>query len=281
MKRLIDPKVDYAFKRLFGAEENRDLLMHFLNAVLAPTQPITAIELLNPSNDREALSDKMTILDVKARDRGGAIYQLEVQLYLIHSLAERIIYSWADTFTQQLLRGEGYEATRPTISIWILAGALFSHLELPHLEVETRIRGTQQCLSRHFSVHILQLEKLILDSEHLDDKQRWLYFLKKAGEWEDLPEFMQTPPLRKAMDVLKEMARRQENYWEYAARRDALREYWTFVGERDNAVAKLDAAVAERDSAVAKLDSTLSQLSAAESELEDLRRRLREAGLEG
>ncbi len=51
MRHPIDPTVDGVFRALFGAEANRDLLIHFLNAVLAADlpAPITAVELLNPS----------------------------------------------------------------------------------------------------------------------------------------------------------------------------------------------------------------------------------------
>ncbi len=50
----IDPKVDYAFKRLFGVPQNRDLLIDLLHAILrpAPGEHITEIEILNPFNEK-------------------------------------------------------------------------------------------------------------------------------------------------------------------------------------------------------------------------------------
>jgi hypothetical protein len=67
----IDPKVDYVFKILFGSEANKSLLIHLLNAVLKPPpgQQIVAVEILNPFNDKETLDDKLSILDIKARDQ--------------------------------------------------------------------------------------------------------------------------------------------------------------------------------------------------------------------
>jgi hypothetical protein len=55
----IDPKVDIVFKRLFGTEANADLLIDLLNAVLAfpPPGVVTAVEILNPFHDKEALDD--------------------------------------------------------------------------------------------------------------------------------------------------------------------------------------------------------------------------------
>lgn len=67
----IDPKVDFAFKYLFGRETTRSILIDVLNAVLnpAPGHLITDIELLNPYNLQERVDDKLSILDIKARDR--------------------------------------------------------------------------------------------------------------------------------------------------------------------------------------------------------------------
>ena len=71
MKHRIDPKIDCVFKALLGSEENRNLLIHFLNAILTSdlTVPITGAEILNPYNDKEFLDDKLSVVDVKAKDR--------------------------------------------------------------------------------------------------------------------------------------------------------------------------------------------------------------------
>ena len=76
MRHRIDPKVDCVFKALLGAEGNRSLLIHFLNAVLGADlpRPITTVEIRNPYNDKEFLSDKLSIVDIKARNARGRLY---------------------------------------------------------------------------------------------------------------------------------------------------------------------------------------------------------------
>ena len=61
MKHPIDPKIDCVFKALLGAERNRRLLIHVLNAILAGelAAPLTGVEILNPYNEREFLDDKL------------------------------------------------------------------------------------------------------------------------------------------------------------------------------------------------------------------------------
>ncbi len=46
----INPRVDFAFKKLFGSEENKDLLLSLINVILAEQERITEIELKNPYN---------------------------------------------------------------------------------------------------------------------------------------------------------------------------------------------------------------------------------------
>ena len=95
MKHRIDPKIDCVFKALLGSEENRNLLVHFLNAVLADdlSAPITEAEILNPYNDKEFLDDKLSVVDVKAKDSEGRLYQIEIQLSTYRHLPVRMVYT--------------------------------------------------------------------------------------------------------------------------------------------------------------------------------------------
>ena len=70
-----------------------NLLVHFLNAVLVDdlASPITEAEILNPYNDKEFLDDKLSVVDVKAKDGEGRLYQIEIQLLAYRHLPERMV----------------------------------------------------------------------------------------------------------------------------------------------------------------------------------------------
>ena len=95
MKHRIDPKIDCVFKALLGSEKNRNLLVHFLNAILTSdlTAPITEAEILNPYNDKEFLDDKLSVVDVKAMDSEGRFFQIEILLLTHRYLPERMVYT--------------------------------------------------------------------------------------------------------------------------------------------------------------------------------------------
>src|SRR5215468_471274 len=115
----IDPKVDYAFKHLFGRESTRPLLIDLIDQVLnpAPGHHIQDIELLNPFNPKEALDDKLSILDIKARDQAGRQFNVEMQMLADRHFTRRILYYWASLYQQQLHEGEPYRVLRPTVSV--------------------------------------------------------------------------------------------------------------------------------------------------------------------
>ncbi|MGH8557714.1 MAG: Rpn family recombination-promoting nuclease/putative transposase [Methylococcales bacterium] len=209
MKHRIDPKVDCVFKALLGSEANRDLLIHFLNAILAAelAAPITEVEILNPYNEKEFLDDKLSIVDVKARDGAGKVFQVEVQLSVYGHLATRMAYTWADIYSQQLQSGQDYRLLKATYSIWLLAENLIADEDYAH---NYKLRDEQgRMLLDHGGIWVLELAKF--DAETIaTDQQRWLMFFKTGDQLDDanLPEWMNTEEMRKAMSTLKQLSKK-------------------------------------------------------------------------
>ncbi len=87
MKHKIDPKVDCVFKAILGSEKNKNLLIHFLNSVLClkKGKQIQAVAISNPYNEREYEQDKLSVIDIKAKDVDGITYQIKIQMAL-HAL---------------------------------------------------------------------------------------------------------------------------------------------------------------------------------------------------
>jgi predicted transposase/invertase (TIGR01784 family) len=131
----IDPKVDYAFKWLFGNQKNTSILIHLLHAILnpAPEEQIMEIQILNPFNDKMALDEKLSILDIKARDQLGRQFNIEMQMLATAVLKQRILYYWGKLYTEQLQSGQNYGLLKPTISICFVDGVLFPAVPEYHL----------------------------------------------------------------------------------------------------------------------------------------------------
>jgi predicted transposase/invertase (TIGR01784 family) len=103
MYERLDPKVDFVFKRIFGVEENKEVLLDFLNVVLKDTepQPIVDLQILNPYIDKQALQDKLSILDIHARTKDGKQINIEIQLYNRYDIEKRTLYYWSKLYSSQ------------------------------------------------------------------------------------------------------------------------------------------------------------------------------------
>ena len=78
----ISPRVDIAFKKIFGVEENKDLLISLINSIVWKEDQVEEVVLLNPYNVKNFKDDKLSILDIKAKGLDGKRFNIEIQCLL-------------------------------------------------------------------------------------------------------------------------------------------------------------------------------------------------------
>ena len=224
----------------------RRVYMHFINARLFLAQdlaePLVWVDILNPYNDKEFLSDKLSIVDVKARDSQDRLYQIEIQLTSYAHLPARIIYNWADIYSQQLKSGQEYRELRPTYSNWLLAENLLvdDNTYIHHYKMRDE-KG--QTLTPHGGIWLLELKKF--NAIHVEtEDQRWLKFFKDGERLNDeaLPDWMITQEMKQAMSTLSTFSEKDQQYYQYQARQEYLREQRTIQSELELANRREEAA---------------------------------------
>lgn len=235
----IDPKVDIVFKRLFGAEPNADLLIDLLNAVLGfpPTGAVTSVEILNPFHEKEALDDKLSILDIKARDATGRQYNVEMQVLPYAAYPQRIVYYLAKFHQQQLHEGEPYGDLAPSYSISFLNHVLYPERSRWHWRFQLRDPDEPAVLfSDQLEMHLVELPKFNRKATELTTAcERWSYFLQHGDELDTdrLPEPLQVPVIRKAMEVLRMLTQSELEREKYEARLKYQRDELSRLHEAD------------------------------------------------
>ncbi|NQZ12159.1 MAG: Rpn family recombination-promoting nuclease/putative transposase [Algicola sp.] len=222
MKHYINPTIDFVFKILFGSLENIDLLLDFLNRTLQPANPIETIQILNPYNEREFETDKLSIVDVRVVDEKGYNYQVEVQIGSPHFLHKRIMYMWSRQYQSQMTKGVKFAALRPVVSIWILTEDVMLDSLLYHHHIQAVDEYTGKLFTDQMSIHLLELDKWH-EPDKLQTSDYWPFFFKDAKNWKQLPKKLDTPKMRQAMKVLKQISDKQAEYYRYQAREDYLR----------------------------------------------------------
>jgi predicted transposase/invertase (TIGR01784 family) len=83
---------------VYGSEAWADLTVALINAVLeaSAAHRVVDVELLNPYSEKMTLDDKLSILDIKARDQAGWLFNVEMQMLALAALAPRLLYYWAN-----------------------------------------------------------------------------------------------------------------------------------------------------------------------------------------
>lgn len=225
----IDPKVDYVFKRMFGVEENRDLLINLIHSIMQPRpeEQIAEVEFLNPFNEKESATDKLSILDIKARDQHGRQFNVEMQMLAHAFFRQRVLYYWAVLHQRQLQEGESYATLRPTVSVCFVNDELFP--SIPDYHLVFRLINTRHgvSLTDDIVVHLVELPKFALSAEQLvTPLDKWAYFFVHGAELDTdvLPGSLNTPEFNRAMGVLEMFTKSELERDRYEMRLKAIRD---------------------------------------------------------
>ena len=154
---------DIFIKYLFGSPENNVYLLSFLNSVQEyhGFPNLVTAEVLNPFNLQEAAFDKLSILDIKAKDETGRLYNIEVQANSEPAYLKRSLYYWAKLYAGQLAESDPYEQLQPTISINIVNFVLFPETKAAENCFLLTLKGNSEyVLTDHIVMHYIELPKI-------------------------------------------------------------------------------------------------------------------------
>jgi len=212
----INPRVDFAFKKLFGSEENKDLLISLINAIVTEEDTVEDVELKNPYNLADYQAGKMSILDIKAKNKKtGKWYNIEMQVGEDLYFDKRAIYYWSKLVTEQLSEGMMFKELKKAISINILG---FNFIDDAHYHSRYRIMNSStkkdDKLHNIFELHYIELRKFSKDfSEITDALDRWITFLTRAHELDKkrLPKEIESDTaIKKAIEAVDRMFDEEE-----------------------------------------------------------------------
>lgn len=191
--RFISPKTDFAFKKIFGSEQSKGILISFLNSILYPdVLKIQDLEILNPYQAPKIRGVKDTYLDVKARLNSGELVIIEMQVLNVEGFEKRILYNAAKAYSIQLGRGQSYSELNPVIALTITDFSMFAEIE----DYLSRFILKEQSVLVDYPIAGLELVFVELPKfdRRLDElktiAEKWIYFLCHAPDFEVVPESM-------------------------------------------------------------------------------------------
>ncbi|MEZ2316886.1 Rpn family recombination-promoting nuclease/putative transposase [Microcoleus sp.] len=202
---FINPKTDYAFKKIFGSSESKDILISFLNAMIYDGNPtIEDLEIINPNLPPQVEGLKDSSLDVKAKLADDTLVIIEMQVLNVESFGQRILYNAAKTYASQLQKGQGYRMLKPVIALTITDFEMFKNSNnlisrFVYKEEVSNLPYPDNDLKLVF-VELPKFTKTVDQLETLADK--WLYFMKYAVTITEIPPVMDSvPEIHQAFDI--------------------------------------------------------------------------------
>ena len=188
---FISPKIDYAFKKIFGSEESKEILISFLNAIIYDgKKTIKSLRIVNPFKPGQVISLKDTYLDIKAVLFDGSVVVIEMLVASMTAFSKRVMYDLIKGYGNQLKTEDDYPLLRPTIGVTITDFIFFKDKEdvinpfvFKHQKENWEYPDTEL---RLIFVELPKFKKSLAELKTLADK--WIFFIKEAARLDDIPE---------------------------------------------------------------------------------------------
>ena len=187
---FLDVKTDFAFKKVFGSEESKDILIDFLNSVIPfeNKRLIKSLVIVDPYNIPMLKGMKDTFVDVKAQLDNGSEVIIEMQVLNHEGFEKRVLYNAAKKYSAQLKKGDDFHRLNPVIALTITDFNLFPDQD----DVISQFKLLEKKKFIEYSDDIelifIELPKFDKTEAELNSIQdKWIYFIKNAGQLDCVP----------------------------------------------------------------------------------------------
>ena len=261
-RRLLNPKIDFVFKKIFGSEKHPGVLISFLNAVLKPKNNITDVEIKNTDIDKSYIEDKFSRLDVKAVTSKNEIINIEIQLKNEYNMIQRSLYYWSKLYEEQLEEGERYDKLCRTVCINILD---FKYLKNDRFHNGYRLKEieTNEELTDLEEIHFIEipkLKKINSEKDIVDVLEGWVEFLRDPESEVVRKLEMTNKEIREAKDELYRLSMDEKERALYFIREKSIRDEISALANAEEKGMERGIKKAERNKAIEIAKSLLDVL---------------------
>ena len=203
---IVKLKLDVIFKRVFGNQNNKDIIAAFLSALLEiPRESIEEIYIENVELAPEYLEQKFSRLDLRL-NVDGQMVNVEMQVNYEPDFKERTLFYWSKMFSEELRSGEEYGDLKRTVCINIINFDLFDCADY-HSHFQVMESSRHEILSDKLSIHFVELKKLdnVRKNQAMED---WLHLIdaETEGELMELQQRTMIPEVKETIVMLRQLS---------------------------------------------------------------------------
>lgn len=273
--RYINPYTDFGFKKLFGTEMNKDLLISFLNALLQNEEKeIEDLQYLNGENLGDGYGDRGSIFDVYCKTKDGGRFIVEMQKAEQSYFKDRSVYYATTPICQQAPKGKWDYHLEDVYTVGIL-NFEFPDGEYPadsfRHEIKLKDVEDNHVFYDKLTFVYLEMPKFNKGEDELETMfDKWMFVLRNLSRLLDRPKALQDRVFKKLFEQAEIMQYSEAERWQYEA---SLKNYWdynnTLETREAKGVAKEKIAIAQRmkaDGLPVEMIAKYTQLSIEEIE---------------
>ncbi|MFY7788701.1 MAG: Rpn family recombination-promoting nuclease/putative transposase [Thermoflexibacteraceae bacterium] len=222
--KYINPFTDFGFKKIFGEEENKDLLIDFIQTLLPEKSNITTINYLKTEKLGRAVSERKAIFDLYCENDKGEKFIVELQRAEQDYFKERSIYYSTFAIQEQAKKGKWDYNWQGVYTIAIMD---FSFTQSLHKNVKTQVvlydEENKVIFSDKLKFIYLEMEKFNKNIDELTTHyEKWLFLLKNLHLLDKVPNELREKAFQKVFNVAEIAKYKPQDRQKYE---DSLKHY--------------------------------------------------------
>ena len=237
-EKYINPFTDYGFKRLFGEEPNKDLLLDFLNELLKHEQgKITELTYLKSDKLGSSEEDRKAVFDLYCQNERGEKFIVELQKTKQKFFKDRTVYYSTFPIREQAQRGSDWSFELKAVYTVAILDFVFDEdqNEPDKFRYDVKLTDTETCQVFYDKLTFVYLEmpKFQKDVSELTTRfDKWMFVIRNLNKLDRIPDELREGIFERLFEVA-EIARFSPE--EVQAYEDSLKSYRDLKNSLDTA----------------------------------------------
>ena len=236
-ERYISLLTDFGFKRIFGSDINKDLLIDFLNSLFNGEQVVKNVTYLNSEHVGDVYAERKAIFDVYCENEHGEKFIVEMQNAYQTYFKDRSLYYATFPIREQAPKGDNWNFKLQHVYVVALLNydmneEAFSHESINH-DVGLLDKQTHKVFNNKLTFKYVEIARFNKDINELETNfDKWLYVLRNLSRLDNQPTYLRNEVFNRLFSQA-EIARFDKK--ELKAYEDSLKAYRDIKNSLDTA----------------------------------------------